>query len=187
MMVKVCGITDPVDALAAAELGASALGFNFCSRSPRYLAPERAAEIDTPGVLRVGIFVAGSRDEIDRIAAISRLDVAQIYDSTIARAMPALWRAYRVTPGWTLPAEAAGADAILLDSPAPGSGTPFDWSVARGVGTRLILAGGLDGDNVRAAIEAVRPWGVDACSRLESAPGKKDRNKMARFIRAARQ
>jgi phosphoribosylanthranilate isomerase len=75
------------------------------------------------------------------------------------------------------------AEAWLLDGPA--SGMPFDWRLAAGHDKKIVLAGGLDAENVRAAVAQARPWGVDACSRLESAPGRKDHDKMARFLRAA--
>jgi phosphoribosylanthranilate isomerase len=85
--------------------------------------------------------------------------------------------------------DARGAEAVLLDAPSAtlygGTGQPFDWKLARGVPGNVVLAGGLDETNVRRAIEEARPWGVDACSRLESAPGRKDHRKMALFLKAA--
>jgi phosphoribosylanthranilate isomerase len=75
------------------------------------------------------------------------------------------------------------AEAVLLDGPA--NGVPFDWTLAAGASQKVIVAGGLDAGNVRRAIEQARPWGVDACSRIESAPGKKDHRKMAEFLKAA--
>jgi phosphoribosylanthranilate isomerase len=81
------------------------------------------------------------------------------------------------------------AEAFLLDTASKdsygGTGRTFDWTKAIGIGRRIVLAGGLDADNVRAAIEQVRPWGVDACSRLEISPGRKDHVKVARFLKAA--
>ena len=85
--------------------------------------------------------------------------------------------------------DAYRAEAFLLDTPSVGdyggTGRTFDWTKATGAGRRIVLAGGLDAENVRAAIEQVRPWGVDACSRLESSPGRKDYFKVARFLKAA--
>jgi phosphoribosylanthranilate isomerase len=75
------------------------------------------------------------------------------------------------------------SEAILLDGPS--NGEPFDWALAAGVSKKLIIAGGLDANNVRAAIEQAKPWGVDACSRLESAPGRKDHAKVEQFLKAA--
>jgi phosphoribosylanthranilate isomerase len=97
-----------------------------------------------------------------------------------------VWRAFRiahVTASWG-EAEDGGAEAILLDGAQ--SGTTFDWTVARGAAERVIVAGGLDASNVAAAIRAAEPWGVDASSRLESAPGIKDPEKVRRFVAAAR-
>ena len=91
-----------------------------------------------------------------------------------------VWKAVRVSEGFILPD--CPAEALLLDGPAGalhgGSGKTFDWSLAAGAARKIILAGGLDASNVREAIAAARPWGVDACSRLESSPGKKDHVKM---------
>jgi phosphoribosylanthranilate isomerase len=103
----------------------------------------------------------------------------------------AVWKAARVDAQFDLARwRECPAEALLLDGPADllygGAGIPFDWQLACGTGRRIILAGGLDGGNVRQAIEQARPWGVDACSRIESAPGKKDHGKMREFIAAAR-
>ena len=76
------------------------------------------------------------------------------------------------------------AEAVLLDGPV--GGKPFDWQMARGVARRIILAGGLDASNVALAVKVMHPWGVDACSRIESAPGRKDHKKMSDFLQAAR-
>jgi phosphoribosylanthranilate isomerase len=81
--------------------------------------------------------------------------------------------------------DAYPTEAVLLDGPAPGRGQSFDWALAAGSGKRVILAGGLDDTNVKRAIEAARPWGVDACSKLEVSPGRKDHAKLARFLKAA--
>ncbi|MSV30247.1 MAG: phosphoribosylanthranilate isomerase, partial [Bryobacterales bacterium] len=93
-------------------------------------------------------------------------------------------------PGFSLDSlDTLAADAFLLDTPSDilfgGTGETFDWSVAAGSPKRIIIAGGLDASNVRLAIERARPWGVDACSRIESAPGRKDHSKMAAFLKAA--
>lgn len=179
MMVKVCGITNQEDADAAA--GADAIGFNFYPKSPRYVRPDVAAGIHTTA-LRVGVFVDLPAAEVASIAAEARLDVVQLHGSEqVGDYLPLrVWKAFRVTLG-----DAEGAEAVLLDGPAPGSGEAFDWSRVGATEVRLILAGGLGPDNVAEAIRQVRPWGVDACSRIESAPGKKDHDKMRRFIEAA--
>lgn len=186
MMVKICGITNREDALAAVDAGASALGFNFYPKSPRYVTPDLAAEISTGlPVLTVGVFV-------DTLPA-TTMDVLQLHGSESPADVPAgkrVWKAFRVTPEWNPDAMSAydGVEAFLLDGPAPGTGETFDWSRVSGFTSGfkpIILAGGLGPENVAEAIRQVRPWGVDACSRLESAPGRKDHNKMRRFVRAA--
>lgn len=204
MILKVCGITNQEDASAAFEAGATAVGFNFYARSPRYLTPERAAEIVTPeGVRRVGVFVNEKRARVEEIARAARLDVAQLHgDETpaeypeVARALLpaeatlAVWKALRVDANFDLALHRDNpAEALLLDGPAGdlygGAGIGFDWRVVRDTDRKIVLAGGLEASNVAAAIELARPWGVDACSRIESAPGRKDHKKMTEFLRAA--
>jgi phosphoribosylanthranilate isomerase len=186
MMVKVCGITNQADADAAA--GAGALGFNFYLKSPRYIAPERVAEIETPtGMLRVGVFVNEPRAV--EIARQARLDVIQLHgDETEAPAEFRVWRALRVTPDFTLDRLSFPAEAFLLDAPGElygGSGHTFAWERATGAQHKILLAGGLGPDNVQQAIATARPWGVDACSRLELRPGIKDHARVAQFIELA--
>ncbi len=194
MMVKICGITNRDDARAAVEGGASAIGLNFYEKSPRYVPPEQARAIleETPrGVLKVGVFVNAAPEQAAAAATQLGLDVVQIHgESAMAPAGLRVWRGVRVMPGFdVVTLEAMDAEAFLLDTPSEtlygGTGRSFDWSLARGARRPVILAGGLDETNVREAIEAARPWGVDACSRLESAPGRKDHGKMARFLKAA--
>lgn len=194
MMVKICGITTLEDAEAAAEAGASALGYIFFAKSPRYIKPEQARKlIDSvrsshPNILHVGVFV----DELPRLvqqsAKLAGIDIVQFHGKeTPARIPSALrsWKAFRITPDWSSEAlKAFRTEAFLLDSPSQGQ--TFDWSYAAGLSQRIILAGGLDASNVRPAIEAVKPWGVDASSRLELVPGKKDHRKVYEFVQEAR-
>lgn len=192
MMIKICGITREEDAQASADAGATAIGFNFCRTSPRFIPPEQAATIGSDlNLVRVGVFVDEPPESVAAIAERARLDVAQLHGSEgsdFAVEGLRLWKAFRVTPEWAPELAAAyNVEAVLLDGPLPGSGTPFDWSLARGLSQRLVLAGGLDESNVAAAIRAVQPWGIDACSRLESAPGIKDHDKLLRFVEAARE
>lgn len=196
MIVKVCGITNAEDAAAAIAGGATAIGFNFYARSPRYIAPEDAARIATPqGVRRVGVFVNEPRATVERIVQLAALDVAQLHGEEPFEEYPAgtaVWKAARVTADLDLSRYLDGrAEALLLDGPAGvlygGAGKTFDWSLAAAASRRIILAGGLDGSNVAAAIAMAHPWGVDACSRIESAPGKKDHKKMSEFLQAARE
>jgi phosphoribosylanthranilate isomerase len=195
MMVKICGITNREDALAAAESGASAIGFNFYTASPRYIAPEEAARISEvlPAVvLKVGVFVNAPREEIFRVQEIAGLHVAQLHGDEPPGSVPKgmrIWKALRVDDSFgPLKMEPYHVEAFLLDAPSEfrgGSGRTFDWSKACGTGRRIVLAGGLDETNVGEAIRVVRPWGVDACSRLEIAPGRKDHARMTLFLRAA--
>jgi phosphoribosylanthranilate isomerase len=189
MILKICGITNQEDATAAVEGGANAIGFNFYRPSPRYLAPERAAGIQSaPGVRRVGIFVDEARERVEEIARIAALDVAQLHGSETPTDYPsslAVWKAVRVGEVLDLSRlRDCPAEALLLDGPA--SGIAFDWRLALAAAKPIILAGGLDASNVAQAVALAHPWGVDACSRIESAPGKKDHRKMTEFLIAAK-
>ena len=193
MILKVCGITNAEDAAAAIASGATAVGFNFYSRSPRYIAPERAALIATPGVRRVGVFVNETVARIEETARTAALDTAQLHGDELPSDYPniTVWKAARVGQGFTFESyEHAPAEALLLDGPTAdlygGAGQTFDWRLAARSTKRIIIAGGLDASNVARAIGIARPWGVDACSRIESAPGKKDHQKMNQFLQAAK-
>jgi phosphoribosylanthranilate isomerase len=190
MIVKICGITNLDDALAAIEGGASALGFNFWPQSLRYIprdAARRIVERLPPGVWKVGVFVDESPDAVAASAAEAGLDVAQLHGRETAQDFPPgmrVWKAFRVDEDFDRAAlDAFPAEAVLLDGAA--NGAAFDWTMAAGIRRKVILAGGLNAENVARAITQARPWGVDACSCLESAPGKKDYGKMTRFLRAA--
>lgn len=197
MILKICGITNQDDASAAIDAGANALGFNFYPLSPRYISPAQAGAIVTAtDVRRVGVFVNEKRELVEEIIGTARLDVAQLHGSETSGDYPAtapVWKAIRIVPpdfglGQLQQHDLDPAEALLLDGPA--SGVPFAWAVAKGLFPtqrphRIILAGGLDSSNVAEAIARVHPWGVDACSRIESAPGKKDHKKMKEFLQAA--
>jgi phosphoribosylanthranilate isomerase len=196
VILKICGITNAEDAARACEAGATALGFNFHARSPRYIVPEIAAAIPTPdGVRRVGVFVNEPPESVERVARLARLTVVQLHGDEQPADFPAsltVWKAARVVPGF----DSSGfldypIEALLLDGPAGasygGSGRSFAWALASTCRQRIILAGGLDASNVAQAIAEAHPWGVDACSRIESAPRKKDPLKMTAFLTAARE
>ena len=192
MMVKVCGITRVEDALASVEAGASAIGFNFYPRSPRYIPPEAAASIAAllpPQVWKAGIFAGEERDAIERVARQVGLDIVQLYGDGSASGFR-VWRARCVDAAFSAASiESEPAEAVLLEAASEkllgGTGRTFDWTLARGLRKKIILAGGLDAGNVREAIRTARPWGVDASSRLESAPGRKDHAKIRQFVQAA--
>lgn len=192
VVLKICGITCQEDASAAMAAGANALGFNFYTRSPRHIAPADAAHIQSEGVRRIGVFVNESPARVAEVARIARLDVAQLHGDEQPEQYPAglpVWKAVRVSAGFSLPLDSP-AEALLLDGPAGelygGAGHAFDWQLAAAPGVRIILAGGLDASNVARAVELAHPWGVDACSRIESTPGRKDHKKMTEFLQAAR-
>jgi phosphoribosylanthranilate isomerase len=190
MMVKICGITNREDALAAVEAGASAIGFNFYRESPRYISHTGAALIGEKipaSVWKVGVFVNETPETIARIVLDAGLDIAQLHGSSDARGVR-IWRAMfpadRVTLG-----PIREIEAVLIDSPTDavsgGTGKTWDWTQAPELQHKIIIAGGLDAGNVRTAIEQAKPWGVDACSRIEKSPGLKDHHKMRKFIHAA--
>jgi phosphoribosylanthranilate isomerase len=189
MMVKICGVTDPGDALEAIEAGAGALGFNFWAGSPRHIPVERAVTFVPAlpaGVLRVGVFVNESADVIAATARRVALDVVQLHGRCETPAGLRIWRAMAAGAE---PPPIEDQEAVLVDAPAGesygGTGQTFDWARVRGLRHRVVLAGGLDASNVGRAIEVARPWGVDACSRIESGPGRKDLARMRAFIAAA--
>jgi len=193
MMIKICGITNRDDALAAVEVGASAIGFNFYHESPRYISPTGAALIAgkiPAGVWKVGVFVDETAETVAKIALSVGLDVAQLHGISEARGVR-IWQASKAgdPTGRALLAADKTIEAFLLDAPSDrlhgGTGTTFDWSMAKGLPYKIIIAGGLDADNVAQAIQEAQPWGVDACSRLEKSPGLKDHFKMRKFIIAA--
>lgn len=196
--VKVCGLTSPEDALLAAELGADFIGLNFHPPSPRWVAPARAAEIAAAvrGKAKVvGVFVNRPAEEIVAIDAEVGLDLVQLHgDETPAQARafaPRAIRALRVAgtlePGWL--AEWDEVWGLLIDSHQPGlyGGTGTSWDFATlgsaGASRPVFIAGGLSPQNVRAAIAAARPWGVDVCSGVESVPGRKDPALLERFFK----
>jgi phosphoribosylanthranilate isomerase len=202
--VKICGITNLDDALHAVECGADALGFNFYKKSSRFISPADAREITgqfPDGVLRVGVFVNEHVDRIAETVRLTELDAIQLHgDESPAfvrelreRVACEVIKAFRVSPEFI--AESVfqyGANTILLDGfsldSRGGTGETFDWKIAKQLSSHLnvYLAGGLSADNVRTAISQVRPYAVDACSLLESAPGKKDPQKVRRFILEAK-
>lgn len=199
MFVKICGITNEEDALTAVALGADAVGFVFAP-SPRQVSASTARDIISrlpPEILTVGVFRDQSPHQVIDIIQKAKIRGVQLHGhetpedaDQIRPYCQALFVAFPAGDPGLAHADDYGADAILLDSPSPGSGKVFDWSLAEGApsGRRIILAGGLDPDNVAAGIEEVQPWGVDVSSGVEEdgRPGRKDALKMQAFIHAAR-
>jgi phosphoribosylanthranilate isomerase len=191
MMVKICGITNREDALAAVDAGASAIGFNFYRESPRYISHTGAAMIGEkiPGnVWKVGVFVHETPETIAKIAVDAGLDVAQLHGTSEARGIR-IWRGCQTNEPVLDYVNDEAVEALLLDTPSSelygGTGRTFAWSLVKGLPKKIVIAGGLDADNVRLAIEQGQPWGVDACSRIEKSPGLKDHEKMRKFVKAA--
>ncbi len=204
MHIKICGLKTLDEALAAIDAGADYVGFNFYPSSPRYLSPDACAQIVTGlsararGVKTVGIFVNETPAHIRSVLAACGLDLAQLHgDEPLATFQALEWRAYKAfrgAAGQAVKAFAAagpGAPAFLVDAYAPngygGTGQVADWPAVRALaaGYPIFLAGGLTPENVAEAVEQVRPWGVDVASGVESAPGKKDVQKMKDFVVAA--
>ncbi|MCI0346117.1 MAG: phosphoribosylanthranilate isomerase [Chloroflexi bacterium] len=198
--VKICGVTTLEDALAAAAAGADLVGFNFWAGSKRRIGVAAAARIAArlpPTIVKVGVFVDAPRPEIERTIDAVALDAVQLH----GQEPPEDCEGFRVKVVKAIGARAAedlpGAaaryrvDYVLLDADAGsqygGTGRSFDWGRAVGVAPgRLFLAGGLDLENVAAAVRRVRPYAVDVASGVETAPGKKDARKVREFIEHAK-
>lgn len=201
--VKICGLTNLSDALAAAEAGADLLGFNFYPNSPRRIAPELCASIalrlrrDYPSLLLVGVFVNAPAEEIRARLEQCHLHLAQLHgDEPLSARRGLEGRAFKAFRG--LPAQAEirawlrpEPPALLLDAFVPGayggSGQVADWTAAAGLARLypLLLAGGLTPQNVEQAIAQAAPWGVDVASGVEASPGLKDHAKMRLFLSLA--
>ncbi len=202
--VKICGVTSADDALRAVEYGADALGFNFYPPSPRYIPPEQAARIlgELPaGMCTAGLFVNETRQHVKSVLRTCRsggsagLTAVQFHGDE-ARDYCARWplkviKAFRVRDEETLGEIGEyPVDYYLLDSWSPGfggSGSTFAWEwLTVPMARPVILAGGLDVRNVSEAVRELKPFGVDVCSGVEAAPGRKDHQRMKDFIAAAK-
>lgn len=201
--IKICGITNIADAMAAAAAGANMLGLNFSPLSRRCISPPKAREVigdartKFPQIKFVGVFVNQEPALVEELARDMTLDAVQLHgdeDLDYVRNLnaPFVIKAFRVSPAFSI-ASAANYDAVLLEgwsASAPGgTGEIFPWSIAaaaRPLVQRLFLAGGLKTENVREAIDLVRPFAVDVCSGIEDAPGRKDHVELRRFIEAVR-
>lgn len=200
--VKICGLTRPEDVRLAAELGAASIGFNFAAGSSRRVSLDRARELALAapeGVLRVGVFVGEDESFISEAIEAGRLDLVQLHrplgaaDERIDAPLVAVVHVGREPPAPFSSAWRARCRALLFDSERPsrsgGTGTCFDWALVSGHDWPLPvwLAGGLTPENVSAAVRRVRPEAVDTASGVESAPGVKDPDRMARFFEAVRE
>lgn len=199
--VKICGITNLGDALAAVEAGSDALGFVFYAPSKRYVTPEQAGEIIRklpPFVTTVGLFVNADVDFVESVLATAQLDLLQFHgdegNADCVRFGRPFIKALRVKPDLDLmQAFSAYPDArgILLDAYRPGvpggTGEVFDWDlIPDEIAGAITLAGGLDATNVARAVAAVGPYAVDVSGGVEAAPGQKDGAKVSAFVEAAK-
>lgn len=198
--VKICGITNLEDAEAAVAFGADALGFIFYKKSPRYIDPLRAAAITRalpPFVIKVGVFVDEALEEVSRVREDASLDRVQLHgDETpgyCAEASPGVIKAFRIRGRADIERLALyDVSAFLLDTYVDGvpggTGEAFNWEIAVEASAlrRIILSGGLTPGNVAMAIKTVRPYAVDVSSGVEAGPGKKDLEKMKKFIDEAK-
>lgn len=198
MFVKICGITNVDDGLLAVALGADSLGLNFVSGSTRQIAAARARDIVSripPETLTVGIFRNESKERVVDIVHTVGLRAAQLHGNEsvddvawVAHRVPTVIKA--VSAGTEQARQAADfpVPIILVDAQTPGSGEVFDWRLTESLplDRRILLAGGLNPDNVADAIAAVKPWGVDVASGVEREPGRKDPAALRRFIQNAK-
>ncbi len=200
MEVKICGITCLHDALSALDLGADYLGFILYSKSPRAISVGSLTSL-LSGLGRrcraVGVFVNERRENVEKIASECDLFAVQLHgdehSSDFAGFPRPVWRAVRQRENRWLP-EPGTWDAVryVVDSSVPGmyggSGMTASWADAASVAKKypIMLSGGLTAENVREAVEIVRPVGVDVASGVESSPGKKDQKKLKAFIKSVK-
>lgn len=197
--VKVCGITNSEDALCAVRFGASALGFIFYEKSPRFITPREAGEVISqipPFVTKVGVFVNAEAVSLREAKEVAGFDVYQFHGDETPEFCAAFGEDYikviRVQNADSLDAiDLYDTDAFLFDTYSPdaygGTGENFSWDVLarRKLEDKfVILSGGLNPDNVRDAIRAVGPYAVDVSSGVENSPGIKDHTKLERFMEA---
>lgn len=200
MKIKICGITNLEDAIAAVDYGADALGFVFYPKSPRYVTPEKAGEIVAqlpPFITTVGVFVNEDPVKIKEIMTLARLQILQLHGDE-SPAECTTWsrvvKAFRVKDFVDLkPLERyKGISAYLIDTYAPsaygGTGQIFNWDIALEAKKfgRIILSGGLTPENIEKAVRWVKPYAVDVSSGVEAEKGKKDLKKVKEFIERAR-
>ena len=201
-LVKICGITNARDARVAADAGADAVGFIF-AESPRRVGVKEARRISAAlpeNILRVGVFVDEEPSEVLRISREVGLDLAQLHGhetpdavTTVRKSGVRVMKALRVKSAVPIVAlDRYEADLILLDAHSErargGTGERFDWGMAKSVRGRdnIVVSGGLGPENVREALEFFEPYGVDASSSLEDEPGRKNGERVRRFVLAAR-
>lgn len=195
--IKFCGMRRAEDIVAANALGADFIGFVFAPGSRRAVTPEQAAALKkqlAPGIRAVGVFVNAPPADVAALLAAGIIDIAQLHGRENAAYLQTLraltdkpiLKAFRVAAAADLArAATCPADGLLLDSGAGGTGTAFDWTLLQNFPRPYFLAGGLDPENVAAAIQTYHPYAVDVSSGIET-NGQKDTTKMAAFAAAVR-
>ncbi len=195
--IKLCGLARPADVEAVNELMPEYAGFILVPGRRRYIPPEEAARLRrqlSPRIQAVGVFINEKPELIAELLRDGTIDVTQLHGSEDEGYIKRLRtmtdrpiiKAFRIeTMADIEKARACSADYVLLDSGIGGTGTVFDWTLLRQMDRPYFLAGGLNPDNVKAAVEALRPYGVDVSSGIETG-GVKDREKMAAFVRRVR-
>lgn len=184
LMVKICGITTLEDATACTELGADALGFNFYSRSPRYVESEEARRICSylpSEILKIAVIVLSSEERLDDLGG---FDIIQVHGIRSEEELSAF--SGRIWVATTPEAAPAFPEQELIIDSSWGTGRVGDWEAAARLGRPFVLSGGLHPGNVGEAVRRLRPEGVDVCSGVESKPGIKDYGKVKKFIQEAR-
>ena len=197
--VKICGMTNYEDAIAAVNFGADAIGFIFHQPSPRYISPNMAAQIISklpPFVTTVGVFVKKRPKEIQEIIRVAGIDIVQLHGDEspeICHAFKRVIKVVRIKDDNLSVLKQYLVSAFLLDTYTNttygGTGTTFDWDIAKKAKRfgPIILAGGLTPENVKEAVQKVMPYGVDVVSGVEGEiKGEKNHNKMKTFIENVR-
>ena len=199
-IIKICGIKTLNDALAAIHAGADYLGFNFYSKSARFIEKDTCSEVTSvlkkeyPHIKLVGVFVNSSVEDMKNILETCSLDLAQLHGDETPEILSALdgkaFKAFRGIPENVNGFARSESPAFLVDASVKGlyggSGVTADWIGAAELAKKypLLLAGGLTPENVAEAVRSVKPWGVDVASGVESAPGEKDAAKLSAFVKA---
>ena len=200
--IKICGITNKIDALAASELSVDMLGFVFYKKSKRYVTPAVAEDIINelpPFIGKVGVFVGEKREDVIRVAEDARLNMLQFHGDETPEYCNSFMPDYKVIKAFRLKdksnlakVNSYNTDYYLFDTYdsgcVGGTGKKFDWSMLRDfeILKPAILSGGLNPDNVERVIKEIAPFGVDVSSGVESAPGKKDPGLLRKFVQNVR-
>ena len=197
--IKLCGLTRLKDIEAANALMPDYIGFVFAEKSRRFVPPEIATVLRerlNPGIMAAGVFVDAPREQVAELLNRDTIQIAQLHgheDEAYIRALRGLtdrtiWKAFKITAPTDLKAaDVSSADLVLLDNGPGGTGEAFDWALLREFHARpYVLAGGLNPENAAEAIAALRPFGLDVSSGIET-EGRKDPGKMEKFVRAVRE